>query len=151
MSKRIKILFTLSLVLNFLLIGAAAGVIAKRFKEPWPEKLSDHGQSVVRSVIRERIKEFLPLRVEVFKKKRQMYKLLAEDDFDPLAYDVLAQEISSLKSQFEQKKAEAMKDVIVGLSDEERKEFSREMAEKISGREQRWRQRGFGERGKKAE
>ncbi len=141
MSKRVKILFTISVVLNVLFVGLIAGHAVHKYKlRHWPGNLSDEGREVVRNVMREKFKEFAPLRVNLMKKKREMYKILAADEFDPLAYDALVQNIAALQSEYEQHKAEAMKGVVAGLTDEERKEFARVMAEKISGREKRWRE-----------
>lgn len=150
MSRRVKTLFTLSIVMNVLLLSVMSGHFVHKYRdEHWPNNLSEDGRSIVRSVMRDKLKEFVPLRMNISKKRRELYQVLAADEFDSLAYDVLVQDIASLKSAFEQHKAGAMKDVVLGFSDEERQQFAREMSEKLAGREKRWSDRRSGPHGHK--
>lgn len=132
MSKRMKIVFTVSVVLNVLLIGIIVGHMVRQFHQaPWQ---SAHLSDDSRALMRESFKEVLPLKQEMFKKKREVHALLSEEVFDELVYDRLNAELVALKQDFEKRKGTALKAVMMKLSPEERKAFAAHMADRIDGR-----------------
>lgn len=152
MNKRMKVIFTLSVVLNVLLIGVVAGHIGQKYKQsPWEgASLSEEGQQKARAAFH----EFTPLKKDIWAKKREMNDLLLAGEFDEAAYDALALEAAQLKQEMDLKRSAAMKGVLIDLSPEERKAFIEHMSKRIEKRIKRhdkWYKKGKGRAEKRAE
>lgn len=152
MSKRMKIIFTVSVALNVLLLGVVAGHIGQKYKKaPWEgAALSEESQKKARQVFR----EFTPLKKDIWAKKRAMNDLLLADEFDEAVYDSLAMEAAQLKQEIEIKRSAAMKDVLTELSPEERQALVEHMSKRIEKRikrHEKWGRKGREREKKRAE
>lgn len=152
MSKRAKILFTLSIALNVLLIGVIGGHVVRKFNDtPWQ---SAHLSQESQKEMRQAFKRLSPLKDKIWAKKREMHALLLADEFDENAYDMLAVEVAVLKQGMERGRSEVIKDVLSEMSPEERKAFVEHMSHRIEKRMKRhekWGKNSKREKQKRAE
>ncbi len=129
MSKRMKVIFTISVALNVLLFGTIVGHVGHKYNQaPWQAAhLSEESQKKMK----QSFKELAPLKRQIWSKKREMGALLLADNFDAAAYEKVVIEAADLKRQFELERSMAIKNTLVGLSVEERKVYVQHMSKRI--------------------
>jgi Spy/CpxP family protein refolding chaperone len=130
MNKNVKIFFTVSVLLNLLLIGLMAGQAYKTWAdEPWrrgdiTKKLSPEGQAIVKNLMREAV----PRKDEHFQSmadmRAEMGTLLRADPFDPEAFDALTSRMVTLKTRMTRDRMGTTKEIALSLVPEDRKAFS---------------------------
>jgi len=136
MSKRMRILFTVSVIANVLLLGLLAGMAARNYYEhPWHKtrrELTPETRHLLARAFQHTHREIKPLIEEAHKTREVLVETIAADNFDDAKFKRLAKEMNDLQDEIGRKKADGMLDLIHDLSDEDRKKFSRHLAGALS-------------------
>lgn len=138
MTKTVKIIFTISLVLNLLFLGGAISAYVHHPEkvQGWKEvreTLAPETRDLMKVTFKEKKQEVLPLFKEAHKKKQEMKKVMTAKAFDPEAFDGLAIELKSIKADLLDHKLEVIKTVLSKLPQEERAKLAKHIAEKLFG------------------
>ncbi len=124
MSKKIKIIFTLSFLLNIILVGILLGGSYKMQKKHHSFPKDPHIQEVMKS----NMKKNKVHMVENFKKIRgyrdELKSIIIAEDFNQEAFEVKMSQILAVKNVISGRKVQTLGNTLSELSLEERKEFS---------------------------
>ena len=137
MSKNIKILLSVSLLLNVLVIGAGAGMVYKKWSEhSWAsarQDLEPETRNLVGRTFQSAFRDIRPLGNKARRARADMVKILSAKEFDAEKFDLVAQRLSKLSRQIRDKKIEATKAIALQLSAEERRKMAKRMTDMIGG------------------
>ena len=137
MKKSTKIILSVSLVLNLLLVGVIGGAVYKKWTDrPWSEvkkSLEPETRSVVARTFQDKFREIRPLGREARKARGELVKVMTAEEFDPEAFDKAAAELTGLRDQMADIKLQATKEILQKLPKAEREKMAHRMAEKIGG------------------
>ena len=135
MTKTMKIIFTLSILINLVLVGVVSGSLYKRHKKhapPIPKELSTE----IRAKLEGNIKESRGKMREQFKELKQSHEVLQRivtaEQFDIDAYNESVNKILDAKDEISKQKAEMMGNILSELSLEERKKISEKLVKSLS-------------------
>lgn len=127
MSKKIKIIFTLSIILNVLLMGVIGGHSYKRWsKTPYEnvrKELSPESRHVMARSVQNSFRENLDKMKESRALKKEIRNILAEEEFDAQKFEELAIEMESIRSDLAMSRLELTKDLASKFSFEDRKKL----------------------------
>lgn len=133
MTSNIKLIFTVSLLLNVLFAGAAAGLAYQRWSTPdWhkvKEDLSPEAREIVSGSFQKSREDMRVFIDEARAKKQEIMTILSAEPFDAAAFDQAMAELVGIKNEITARKIQAMKEMSQALPAEDR----RKMAEKIAG------------------
>ena len=130
MSKKIKIILTVSVVLNVLLIGVLVGMSADEYKDhrnkraefrSAVDKLPPENSKLVKKTMRGLHKETRKTRNELKKTRKKINKIISAPEFDESAYDVEIENLKRLQSEIMTKFGQVTKELAAQLGQEERK------------------------------
>jgi len=137
MKKCFKILLSVSLLANVLLLGFVGGHIYKRWAHhPWQsmkQELSPETRNVVGRAFQSTFKDMKPLGDEARKARAEMLKILSAPEFDEAAFDAAAAELAKTQDEMTALKIQATKDVAKLMSAEERVKMADRMVKMIGG------------------
>ncbi len=147
MNKKLKIVFTISILGNLLLAGALGGMVLEkpqgRVWEKIKEGLSPESQQLVTKMFQDTWKDMEP----VMRQSRDNHKYLADvvaaDRFDPAMFDEAARRVRGVHDLMTKKKIESTKELLMKLPAEDRQKLAEQVANSFS-----W--RGGGYRGRRA-
>lgn len=139
MTKTVKIIFTMSLVLNVLLLGGGIGALVHHPERAgeWKkvkESLSPETRDLMKATFKKSKGEVFPLFKEVRKKKQEMKNVIMAEEFDPDVYDELATELKSIKGPLLDHKLEIIKGVLSQLPQDERVKLADHTVDKLFGK-----------------
>jgi len=129
MSNKIKIILTVSIILNVLLVGVLIGLYADDFKEHKKmradmhrslDKLPDEKAKLVKKTMRGLHKETKKTRKHVRKTRENINNIISAPVFDESAYDKEIENLQRLQSEIMVKFGNATKELAVQLEQEER-------------------------------
>ncbi|HPF78404.1 MAG TPA: periplasmic heavy metal sensor [Alphaproteobacteria bacterium] len=125
MTKRIKIIFTLSVLLNILLAGVVAGhfIQKDRYHRP-PMELDQQTREKMKASFeksREEMREFFQ---EMRKQRDALDEIISAPEFDRAAYDTAVSDILESKGEIVRKKAVMMGGMLSDMSVEERRKMA---------------------------
>jgi uncharacterized membrane protein len=127
MTRKLRVAFLLSVIVNVLLAGVILGALPHRFigGPPSRERFRtdiDNLPEPARSRFREKIDEFRndPSRRQMTDARNEAIRLLVAEPFDEAAYDRQINNISELRRQMTKRMADDMKAVVKGLPAEQR-------------------------------
>jgi Spy/CpxP family protein refolding chaperone len=128
MKKTIKIIFTLSLLLNIALIGVVLGGMYKRYKwhQP-PVELSEKSQKILKDNFQQTRMEMRESFDKIRADGRELQHIITAETFDREAYDEAVSKILKKKDDLAHAKADSMGDVLSRLSVEERQKISKRL------------------------
>lgn len=137
MSKTIKVIFTLSILLNIALLGVVAGMAAKRLHDPsWNEikaQLKPETQALMRQTfVAKRDKIWTTIRT-MKEKKKQMEDILGAPEFDAAAFDAAVKDWQAFHAVTTKGKMETFSGVLQQLPQEERKKLAGHFVNMITG------------------
>ena len=131
MSKAVKLLFLVSLVLNVLLLGVLLGhlprdVVFRRQQrlEQTLKNLPEPTQARLREKFNQMRAAADPLREQIRAAREQALRILGADPFDAAAYDRQVSQFDDLQLQLFKKMAQVVKEIAQGLSPEDRRLFA---------------------------
>lgn len=139
MSRRIKIIFTLSLLLNLVLIGVGAGAYHKMSRFWWGGKdmrpeVSASTQQVIRTNFRQAWEDMKPLVEQARQKREAVETIIAADVFDAAAYDAAVQDLLRQRAEISALKAQNTKNFLSQIPAEDRKKMAGHLARRLEGR-----------------
>ena len=149
MSRYVKIIFTVSLVVNVFLLGGIGGYLLKDKEQDsssWraaKERMSPEARHMMKETFKDRRQDIQGVFKEMRQKKDMMADVLAADVFDSAAYDQVAAELLVLGMKISEHKMETFKMLAVKLPQDERKNFAPMIASHMSGKSSRRRHRDF--------
>ncbi len=133
MKKNVKILFTLSVVLNVLLLGAMGGMCFRHWQEnSWrmaKNEMSPQSQEMLRSRFSAMHEEMAPLFAEMRKNRDEMRVLLQQDAFDPVRFDIVTQNYRKLRRQMGEKMSDATKQLAAKLPAQDRQKMANQFVQ----------------------
>jgi Spy/CpxP family protein refolding chaperone len=127
MSKKLRVAFLLSIIINVLLAGVILGALPHRFmggsssRERFRSDI-DNLSEPARSRFQATIEEFRksPLRQQMSEARNEAIRLLVATPFDEAAYDRQVNRISELRRQMTEQMSKDMKEVVKGLPSDQR-------------------------------
>lgn len=139
MSKKMKIIFTLSVILNVLFIGLVAGKAVHKFRDHSPvekiaKDMSPEGRHIVARTMQNAFREGRDKMKEMRKTKDEMKKIITADEFDPEAFEEQAEKMHSMFAEMGQKRIEVTKELAGQLSKEDRVKLAEGFAKGFHGR-----------------
>ncbi len=140
MNKPVKIVFTVSLILNVLFLGVAAGGVFYHSREPqrpWEKtraELAPETRDIIKATFKGKKEIIMPLLKDAYKKKVAMKAILAAPEFNDEAYDALAAEFGAIHGQLIDNRFSAIKAIFSKLPQEERAKMAGHTVEKMLGK-----------------
>lgn len=137
MSKRLKIILTVSILLNVVLIGVGAGHAYKHWSShSWhkvKQEISPEARNVAGRTFQQAFRDIRPLGQEARKARGDLVKILSADEFDEEAFDKAVERLSSVKIKIQDAKVQATRNLAMQLSVEERRKMAERMAKMVGG------------------
>ncbi len=156
MTRTLKIIFTVSLVLNVLLIAAGAGFAFKALRHmpghgPMArENLSPETQHLMARTFRKNRKDMAECIRDAHEQREALMDVMAAENFDPQAYDRAIEGLLAGQNEMMRMHAQTIKKMAERLPAEERKKlgmhlihFSQHPGEKPGDRRERGNERPF--------
>ncbi len=139
MKKSVKIIFTLSILLNLLFAGLVGGYIyrVKIAPKPWEEvksKLSPQTREIIRSSFKNGQGDMLSLIRDVRQKKKSMKEIITAEEFDLNAYNALVIDIQNIEADFSKRKYDKIGGILSRLPQEDRAIMADHVIGKMFGR-----------------
>ncbi len=139
MNKKIKVVLTLSLILNIFLIGFIGGQIYKlqhhkRIVNESRAGLSSDTKVLMRETFKNNRKLARSLFREANQKKKALIDIFTAEEFDEKAYDMVAEDLLRLGGEISKQRLEIFKELAVKLPQDERQALSKIVAVKMFGR-----------------
>jgi uncharacterized membrane protein len=123
MSKAVKLLFVVSLVLNFLLLGVFLGRLPRDVGFGRQQRLEQTLKNLPepsRARLRDKFNQMRaaadPLREQIRVAREQALRILGADPFDEAAYDRQVSQFDDLQLQMFKRMAQVTKEITQGLS-----------------------------------
>ena len=141
MSKRVKIVFIVSLVINLLLLGIIGGHTFDRYKKhPWhqmKEQLSPETRNLVGRTFQSAFREIKPIGDEARKVRAELVKILSADDFDEASFDQQAEKMLEIGGKMDAHKIETVKTLALQMDAADRRVMADKMTKMIGGGHER--------------
>ncbi len=144
MSKKLKIVFSFSLILNLLLFGLVSGAIYKKHFSDFKaghfehrhkmmeskinrlvEKLPESQQQVFKDKVQQLIQSQKETKEEYLNRKQELITLFMADNFDRDTYRAKTKELNLLHQKQASQRTELISDIVSKLSPEERKHIAK--------------------------
>lgn len=140
-SRHMKMLFSLSLALNVLLIGIVIGMAVRSYYDhPWHETrrdLSPEAQHHFARASQRTHQDIKPLISQARNTRKALMRVIADDTFNEAEYERLTKKLNSLQVKIANAKAEGVRELISELPDGDRKTFSRHFAQQLGSSHRR--------------
>lgn len=138
MSKKMKLVFTLSVLANLLLVGLMIGHSAKRWRGPPPalpsaENLSAESAALIRKVFEEERAGLQPLIDEMRGVKSDLMHAVSAETFDAKAFDTAARKMKATLGKMTAQRLDMFKSVSAQLPQEDRVKFADKFVRFIQG------------------
>lgn len=138
MSKKMKVVFTLSVLANLLLAGLVIGHSAKRWGGPPPalpsaENLSADSAALIRKAFEEERPALLPLIEEMRGVKSDLMDAVSAETFDTQAFDKAARKMKTTLGKMTAQRLDMFKSVSEQLPQEDRVKFADKFVRFIQG------------------
>ncbi len=135
MSKRLKICFTISILLNVLLMGGAAGVGYQMMADhSWHDiDMSPQTRSLMKSAFEEKRKKIKVVMQKIHDHRDKLQALIVAPEFDPVAFDVAMREWVVFNNNVTDGKVTFVSNLLTQLSQEERRKVSEKFVDILTG------------------
>jgi Spy/CpxP family protein refolding chaperone len=124
MTKKVKIIFTLSLILNLMLLGLIGGKIYKKTSYHRDIEISDSSRDIIRQNIKEAKENVRAQFKQMRAYKDELETIITADQFDINAYNDVIGKMLALKSDISVSRAESMGKTLSELPKEDRLKLS---------------------------
>lgn len=138
MTRRVKLIFTFSILLNVLLVGALGGLVLNRVSDRLGgtgavarEHLAPESRQKIMGIVQRNRVGMRPAMQRVKESRDRVFEALAAETFDPEAYEAAIEELADLQSHVFLERAKVTKEIAASLPPGER----RKMAEAIRRRD----------------
>lgn len=133
MSKRMKLVFTISVLLNIVLVAVGAGMLYSYTQGiPIPGTMSPDARNFVARTYQNGREEVKPLIVEVKSRRKTVETILQSSNFDRKAYDNAVDDLLETQGKIARHRADTMGRALNDLSADDRKKFSKEILVNLS-------------------
>lgn len=134
MSKRMKLVFTISLLLNIVLVGVGAGMLVRMCQDiPIPGQISPEARHFIARTFQQGREEVKPLIDEVKANRRKVEAILIAETFDKKAYDAAVDKMLDSRDKVSRKRADIMGRALVDLPAEDRQKFANRILDGLDG------------------
>ncbi len=134
MSKRMKLIFTVSLLLNIILIGVGAGMLFRFCQDiPIPADMSPEARHFVAMTFQNGREQVKPLIDDVKAKRKVVEMLLTADAFDAKAYGKAVDDLLETQAKIARKRADIMEAALQDLPAADRKKFADRILDGLRG------------------
>ena len=128
MSKRMRLVFTASLLLNIVFVAVGIGMFYRYCQDiPIPGTMSPDARNFVARTYQNGREEVKPLITEVKARRQKVEDILESDIFDRKAYDAAVDDLLVMQGKIARHRADTMGKALTDLSDEDRQKFSKEI------------------------
>jgi uncharacterized membrane protein len=128
MKKCTKTLFTLSVVLNFLLLGALAGVGIKEWRhDPWhmaKNEMSPESRDMVKESFQKMHADMKPLFADMRRSREQMREILRQEQFNAARFDEVSAHLRTLRQQMGDRMSAVTKDMVAVMPPQDRQQMA---------------------------
>lgn len=128
MSRNAKILFTLSIVMNFVLLGVTGGYAVRAMhKSPWQmasKELSPQSREMVSHMFEKMHAETKPIMEEMNRARQELRNVMMQDEFNQKNFDKCMTHLHDLKMKMGEKFAATTREVVTSLPAEERQKMA---------------------------
>lgn len=144
MSKRMRLIFTASLLLNIVFVAVGIGMFYRYCQDiPIPGTMSPDARNFVARTYQNGREEVKPLIEEVKARRKKVESILTSDNFDRKAYDAAVDDLLVTQGKIARHRADTMGKALTELSDDDRKKFSKEIINGLTpGRPRHGKHRG---------
>lgn len=133
MNPRMKLIFTISVLLNIVFVGVGAGMLYKFCRDvPIPGDMSPDARNFVARTYQQGRADVRPLIDEVKARKKKVESILLADQFDAKAYDAAIDEVLETQGKIARHRANTMSKALTELSVDDRKKFSKSILEGLT-------------------
>lgn len=133
MNRRMKLIFTVSILLNIVFVGVGIGMFYKFCQDiPITREMSPEGRNFVARTYQKGWEDVKPLIMEVKERKKKVETILLADEFDEKAYDKAVQDVLETQGKIMHHRADTMSAALDQLSAEDRKRFSRDILDGLT-------------------
>lgn len=133
MSRTLKIFFTVSVVMNLLLLGVAGGMAYKEWsRHSWRGEvanLAPETRNAMARAFQKTHKDIRPIGEKARRLRKEMMNILSAETFDEKKFDAAVRDFEKIQEEMMDVKIAAMKELASDLPAAERKK----LAEKLSG------------------
>ncbi len=138
MNRRMKLIFTASVLLNIVFVGVGVGMFFRFCQEiPIPGQMSPEARHFIARTFQEGREEIKPLIDEDKKDRVKVEAVLTADTFDKKAYDAEVSEMLDSRDAISRKRADIMGRALVDLPAEDRREFAKRILDGLEGQKPR--------------
>lgn len=138
MSQKIKIIFTLSIILNVILFGVTTGGFIHKWQySPWKharEELAPESRHLVARSFQQAHKDMKSTFDKSKKLRNDLRNILAAEDFDEEKFEKTMHDIHSIHEKMMERKIEMMKELAAELPPEERAKLAGKFMRPYGGR-----------------
>lgn len=134
MSKKIKIIFTLSFLLNILVLGVLLGGAYKMKNWHDPSSFSESTREVMRENIRMNRADMRQDFNKIREYKKDLKHIMTAEKFDKIAFEEKINQVFEIKNVISQRKAQTLSKTLSQLPQEERKAFSSHVLGQLMGK-----------------
>lgn len=136
MSKRMKVIFTLSLIANILMIAVGAGLFYRFTKDQVPiaGDMSPEARHFVARTFQEGREKVKPLFEQVKQQRPKVEAIILADEFDRAAYDREVDKMLDIRDQISRERASVMGEALADLPQADREKFARRALDGLEGR-----------------
>ncbi len=129
MNRKVKLIFTLSLVLNVFLTGALAGVVIERLDPPFSERaeLAPESRQLVQKQVSDTIAESREIMRETRDSRREMFDALSGEEIDVATYQQAAEKMIEAHGSLLRLRSEKTLEMAQSLTQQEREKLARHM------------------------
>ena len=128
MSKRMRLVFTISILLNIVFVAAGVGMFYRYCQDiPIPGTMSPDARNFVARTYQNGREEVKPLIAEVKERRKKVETILSSDNFDRKSYDAAVDDLLETQGKIARHRADTMGKALTELSDDDRKKFSKEI------------------------
>jgi hypothetical protein len=136
LSKRMRVVFTISLVLNVLFIAVGAGLLYKFARDDIriPPDMSPEARHFMARTFQEGREQVKPLIEQVKERRAVVREIITAEEFDADAYAEAIEPMLDTRDQISRKRAEIMGKALAELPLEDREKFADRILDGLEGR-----------------
>lgn len=136
MKKRVKTIFTISIMANILLAGALAGMIIDHPRDvAWAEikrDLTPESQQMVTKMFQDTWKDTSSILRQTMDNRQYLADVIAADRFDPAKFDEAVERLRGTQDLIAKKKIESTKDLLAKLPPQDRQKLAERVADSFT-------------------
>lgn len=135
MNRRMKLIFTISVLVNIVLIGAGAGMLYRFCNDRFdiPGDMSPEARHFIAMTFEQGREQVKPLITEVKSRRAKVEDIITADKFDLKAYTKATDSMLETRDKISRKRAEIMGKTLVDLPAADRQKFADRILDGLGG------------------